>query len=53
LADDAKFAKAQLLEKHFKKFDLASELYREIITDHQDSFYVSESRKRYRILRGE
>lgn len=53
LADDAKFAKAQLLENYFKKFDQASELYQEIISDHQDSFYVSESRKRYRILRGE
>ena len=53
LADDAKFAQAQLQEIHFENQEQASELYQEIISKHPDSFYVSESRKRYRILRGE
>ena len=53
LADDAKFAQAQLQENHFKNIDKASELYQDIISNHQDSFFLSESRKRYRILREE
>ena len=53
LADDAKFAQAQLQENYFKNVDKASELYQDIITNHQDSFFLSESRKRFRTLRGE
>ena len=53
LADDAKFAQAQLQENYFKNIDRASELYQDIISNHQDSFFLSESRKRYRALRGE
>ena len=53
LADDAKFAQAQLQENYFKNIDRASELYQDIISNHQDSFFLSESRKRYRTLRGE
>ena len=53
LADDAKFAQAQLQENHFKNVNKASELYQDIITNHQDSFFLSESRKRFRTLRGE
>ncbi len=53
LADDAKFAQAQLQENYFKNTDRASELYQDIISNHQDSFFLSESRKRYRTLRGE
>ena len=53
LADDAKFAQAKLQEVYFKNIERATELYQDIMTNHQDSFYLSESRKRYRILRGE
>ena len=53
LADDAKFQLAQLQEYYFKNIDRASELYQDIIKNHQDSFFLSESRKRYRKLRGE
>ena len=53
LADDAKFAQAQLQERYFKNTDKATELYQDIMTNHQDSFYLSESRKRYRALRQE
>ncbi len=53
LADDAKFQLAQLQEYYFKNIDYASELYEDIINNHHDSFFLSESRKRYRKLRGE
>jgi len=53
LADDAKFAQAQLQETYFKNTERATELYQDIMTNHQDSFYLSESRKRYRVLRQE
>ena len=53
LADDAKFAQAQLQESYFKNTERATELYQDIMTNHQDSFYLSESRKRYRVLRQE
>lgn len=50
LADDAKFAQATLQEYHFNNIDAALELYQDIITNHQDSFFLSESRKHYREL---
>ena len=50
LADDAKFAQAQLQEYYFKNTTAALELYQDIITNHQDSFFLSESRKHYRKL---
>ena len=53
LADDAKFQLAQLQEYYFKNIERASELYQDIINNHQDSFFLAESRKRYRKLRGE
>ena len=53
LADDAKFAQAQLQENYFNNLERASKLYEDIINNHQDSFFLSESRKRYRALRGE
>jgi len=50
LADDAKFAQATLQESYFNNIDAALELYQDIITNHQDSFFLSESRKHYREL---
>jgi len=50
LADDAKFAQAQLQEYYFNNTPLALELYQDIITNHQDSFFLSESRKQFREL---
>jgi predicted Zn-dependent protease len=50
LADDAKFAQAQLQEYYFKNTDKATALYQDIITNHQDSFFLTESRKHYREL---
>lgn len=50
LADDAKFELAQLYEVYFHDTNKALELYQDLITNHQDSFFLSESRKRYREL---
>ncbi len=50
LADDAKFAQAQLQEYYFKNTALALELYEDIITNHQDSYFLAEARKHYREL---
>tara|TARA_B110000977_G_C11076557_1_gene491418 strand:+ start:716 stop:2533 length:1818 start_codon:yes stop_codon:yes gene_type:complete len=50
LADDAKFAQAQLQEYYFKDTAKAIALYQDIITNHQDSFFLTESRKHYREL---
>ena len=53
LADDAKFEQAQLQEYFYTDTTKALNLYQDIMTNHQDSFYLSESRKRYRVLRQE
>jgi tetratricopeptide (TPR) repeat protein len=53
LADDAKYALAKLQENYFKRPEEALKLYQDIITNHQDSFFLAEARKRFRILRGE
>ena len=53
LADDAKFQLAQLQEFYFKNIEQALQLYEDIINNHQDSFFLAESRKRYRKIRGE
>lgn len=50
LADDAKFALAQLYENQFNKLDQAIDLYQDLLTNHKDSFYLAEARKRYRTL---
>jgi len=53
LADDAKYALAKLQENYFRRPEEALKLYQDIITNHQDSFFLAEARKRFRILRGE
>ena len=50
LVDDAKYALAELNEKYFNNMEKASELYEDIMMNHKDSFYLSESRKRYRMM---
>ena len=50
LADDAKFEQAQLQEYFYTDTTKALNLYQDIMTNHQDSFYLSESRKHYREL---
>ncbi len=53
LADDAKYLLAQIYEKHLNRTPEAQELYRSLFTDHPDSFYASEARRRFRELRGD
>lgn len=50
LADDAKFEQAQLQEYFYTDTTKALNLYQDIMTNHQDSFFLSESRKHYREL---
>jgi adenosyl cobinamide kinase/adenosyl cobinamide phosphate guanylyltransferase len=50
LADDAKFAQAQLQEYYFNDLNYALKLYEDIMLNHKDSFYLAEARKRYREL---
>ncbi len=53
LADDAQFRLAQLYETKMNRVEEAKELYRSLFTDHPDSFYTAEARKRFRLLRGD
>lgn len=53
LADDAQYLLAGLYEKELNRIPEAQELYRILFTEHPDSFYASEARKRYRELRGD
>lgn len=53
LADDAAFQLAELYDFTLKNKSKASEYYLKIITEYKDSVYLTEARKRYRILRGD
>ncbi|MDZ7848542.1 MAG: tetratricopeptide repeat protein [Owenweeksia sp.] len=53
LADDAQYMLARLYEEKLGKVLEAQELYQNLFTEHPDSFYASEARKRYRALRGD
>ena len=52
LADDAVFHLAQLNEQQKNK-EKAMELYEQILLKYKGSIYTAESRKRYRLLRGD
>lgn len=53
LADDALYQLAELFEKHLNRVDDAKELYRTLFTDHPDSFFANDARKKFRTLRGD
>ncbi|MGB0390048.1 MAG: tetratricopeptide repeat protein, partial [Salibacteraceae bacterium] len=53
LADDAAFNLGILYENHLNNREKAKEYYLLIMTDHPDSVFVTEARKRYRKLRGD
>lgn len=53
LADDAYYALAQLYEHHLGKQQEAMDIYQKIFTEHPDSFYASDARKRFREMRGD
>ena len=52
-ADDAVFMMADLYENRLDNKAKAQVLYQKIITDYPSSFWITEARKKYRILRGD
>ena len=52
-ADDALFALAEMNEKKFNNTAKAMEQYQQLLTKYPASLFVTESRKRFRILRGD
>ena len=53
LSDDATFNLARIYDHILEDKEKAMFFYQQIVSKHQDSIYVAESRKRYRILRGD
>lgn len=53
LADDALYGLAQLYELYLGRVADAQTLYQQLFTEHPDSFYASDARKRFRALRGD
>lgn len=53
LADDALFSLAEIYQFHLNRKEEARELYKDMLVKYPGSVYVSESRNRYRILRGD
>ncbi len=53
LADDALYQLAQLFESHLNRVNEAKELYQRLFTEHPDSFFTTDARKRFRELRGD
>lgn len=52
-ADDAVFMMADLYENHLNNKPRAQQLYQKIITDYPSSLWISEARKKFRLLRGD
>ena len=53
LADNALFKSAKIYDDILHDYESAMKLYERILLDHASSIYVSESRKRFRELRGD
>jgi len=53
LGDDALFAMAKLDQEKLNDKDEAMKLYQELMEKYPGSIYVAESRKRFRLLRGD
>ena len=53
LGDDALFAMAKLYQEKLNDKDEAMKLYQELMEKYPGSIFVAESRKRFRILRGD
>jgi len=53
LGDDALFAMAKLYQEKLNNKDEAMRLYQELMEKYPGSIFVAESRKRYRLLRGD
>lgn len=53
LSDDAYFRMGEIYEVHLNNKEEAMKIYRDFLTRYPGSIYVSESRKRFRMLRGD
>jgi TolA-binding protein len=53
LADDALFQLALINEEQFQNKDEAKRLYEQLLLNYPGSTFVNESRKRFRLLRGD
>ncbi len=53
LGDDALFSMAKLYQEKFNDKDEAMKLYQQLLEKYPGSIFVSESRKRFRLLRGD
>lgn len=53
LADDALFALAEIYQFHLNRKEEARDLYKQMLVKYPGSVYVSESRNRFRTLRGD
>ncbi|MEZ4890921.1 MAG: tetratricopeptide repeat protein [Crocinitomicaceae bacterium] len=53
LADDAWFIKGDIYQNHLFDNEKAMECYKEILFNHQGSIHTTETRKRFRELRGD
>ncbi|ABG60738.1 conserved hypothetical protein [Cytophaga hutchinsonii ATCC 33406] len=53
LGDDALFTSAQIFDYDLKNTEKAMQLYQDFLIQYTNSVYVTEARKRFRILRGD
>jgi tetratricopeptide (TPR) repeat protein len=53
LADDALYLQAKMYDVILEDKEKAMELYEKILLEHNSSIFAAESRKRFRILRGD
>jgi len=51
--DEALFFSAEIYKKHLMDNEKAKPLYEKMVLEHADSLYYTESRKQYRMLRGD
>ncbi len=51
--DEALYFSAEILNKNLDKSEEAKAFYEKILFNHQDSIYFTDSREKYRILRGD
>lgn len=51
--DEALFFSAEIYRKHLLDNEKAKVLYEKVVLEHPDSLYYTESRKQYRMLRGD
>lgn len=51
--DEALYFSAEILNKNLNKPEQAKAFYEKILFNHQDSIYFTDSREKYRILRGD